>query len=167
MPLGELRRKDRVMSRKESEDCLAGTLVGRLGTADPEGMPYVVPMNFVYEPEGQTIFLHCARWGHRLENLAGNPLACFEVDEPGPLVPSGPYPCNTTQIYKSVICFGRASIVTDPAERDRALRMFVRKYVDRLTPGREYDPALPSAGSTVVIAFRIDRMTGKQRRPDA
>jgi len=164
MPLGELRRKDRALGTTESEELLARALVGRLGTVGVDGMPYVVPMNFVYDPRERTVFFHCARSGHRLENLASNPLACFEVDEPGALVASGPFPCDTGQVFKSVICFGRADLVTEPAERERVLRLFTVKYVDRLTPDRRYEPDMPSANSVAIIALHVERMTGKQRR---
>lgn len=163
MPLGELRKRNREMGEGESLSLLARALVGRLGTAGPEGMPYVVPMNFVYDPRRRTVFLHCAQGGHRLENLAGNPLACFEVDEYGPLVATGPNPCNTAQLYSSVICFGRAAIVTEEDERLRALRLLVQKYVDQLMPERRYEPEMPGAPATVVVALKVETMTGKQR----
>lgn len=163
MPLGELRKKNREMGAPESEELLGRALVGRLGTVGPDGMPYVVPMNFVYDPAVRTVFLHCANTGHRLDNLAHNPLACFEVDEPEAILATGTRACDTSQIYRSVICFGKAIVVSDREEKERALRLFVTKYVDGLMPERRYEPVLTTLDQTTVIALRVETMTGKKR----
>lgn len=151
------------MNALETEQCLARALVGRVGSAGPGGLPYVVPMNFVFDTPSRTVFLHCATSGHLLDNLTYNPQACFEVDEPGELIASGGQGCNTSQAYRSAICFGTARVVTEPKEKERALRLFLRKYVEQLMPGRSYDPELTTAEATTVIAVQVERMTGKQR----
>lgn len=163
MPEGELRRKDRETSRTDVQDCLDRALVGRVGTVRPDGGPYVVPMNFVFDPASKRVYLHCANTGHLLDNLAGNDRVCFEVDEPGELLATGPAGCDTSQAFQSVICFGRAHIVTGSTERDDALRIFVQKYVDRLMPNRVYDPEMKALDETTVIAIDVERMTGKRR----
>ncbi len=163
MAAGELRRKDREMSAVDTEECLAKAQVGRVGTVGPEGMPYVVPMNFAYDAANRTIFLHCATSGHLLDNLAVSPLACFEVDEPGEVIATGPDACSTSQIYRSAICFGRARIVDHGQEKERALNLLVHKYVDQLMPDRSYNPGLATLDATTVIVLSVERITGKQR----
>jgi uncharacterized protein len=160
-----MRRSDREMSVADSERLLGRALVGRIGTAGPDGMPYVTPMNFVYDAPNRALFLHCATSGHLLDNLRQSPLACFEVDEPGDVVATGPAACDTSHAYESVICFGRATVVPGDQERARALDLFVDKYVRRLMPEREYDPEMPPAemDRTEVIVVQVERMTGKRR----
>lgn len=161
-----MRRKDREMSPPQAEELLSRALVGRIGTVGPDGMPYVTPMNFVYDPTGRAIFFHCATTGHLLDNLAGNPSACFEADEPGDVIATGPGACDTSHAYRSVICFGRASVLSGEQERERALEMFVNKYVRRLMPDRKYEPEMPASemAQTEVIAMEVERMTGKERQ---
>jgi uncharacterized protein len=161
-----MRRKDREMSSIQSEQLLSRALVGRVGTAGPDGMPYVTPMNFVYDDPGRAIFFHCATAGHMLDNLNQNPQVCFEVDEAGDVVATGTAACDTSQIYHSVICFGHATVLSSEQERAIALEMFVEKYVRRLMPDREYDPEMSASeiSQTEVIMMRVDRMTGKQRQ---
>ncbi len=163
MPAGELRRKDRESSPVDTQGCLERALVGRVGTVSPDGEPYVVPMNFVFDSTSNRVFLHCATTGHLLDNLAANPRACFEVDEAGELLATGPSTCDTSQAYQSVICFGRAHVLTGNREREEALRLFVKKYVDRMMPHRKYDPAMKTLDATTVIAIEVERMTGKRR----
>jgi hypothetical protein len=55
--------------------------------------------------------------------------------------------------------------VPDPEEKEMALQLLVRKYVDELMPERRYDPELSTSDSVTVIALRVETMTGKQRKP--
>jgi len=165
MARGSPRRKDREMAAEDVDGLLGEALVGRVGTVDAHGMPYVVPLNFVYDRPSRTVFLHCATSGHLLENLANNPRVCFEVDEPGEIIATGPDGCSTSQVYRSVIAFGTAAIVQGREEKEAALRLFVQKYVDRLMPERQYDPSLNTTDATTVIAVRLETATGKSRPP--
>ena len=107
MTLGELRRSDRAMSEQDTVALLKRALVGRIGTVDADGTPYVVPLNFVYEDQGKRIHVHRARQsGHLTSNLQFSSKVSFEVDEPGPLVATGDAGCDTDQLYESVVCFG-------------------------------------------------------------
>jgi len=152
------------MAQEDSEALLAKALVGRVGSVGADGAPYVVPMNFVFEAATRTVFLHCADSGHLLENLATEPRVCFEVDEPGALIPTADVACGTSQVYRSVICFGRATVLSADAEKRHALEAFVHKYVDRLTPERQYDTEMTTYDSTIAIALEVETMTGKERR---
>jgi len=152
------------MAADECTRLLDTALVGRAATTDANGAPYVVPMNFVYVPLASTVFLHCAASGHLLDNLASNTRVCFEVDESGAVIASGGSACDTSQGYRSVICFGTARVIEDRAEKQQALDLFVQKYVDRLMPDRKYEPDLLTIDATAAIAIGVEKMTGKQRR---
>jgi nitroimidazol reductase NimA-like FMN-containing flavoprotein (pyridoxamine 5'-phosphate oxidase superfamily) len=164
MAFGKLRRSDRVMSEGDSKALLHRALVGRIGTVDAEGRPYVVPLNYVFEGQPRRIHLHLAKQpGHLASNLEFSPRVCFEVDEPGPLIATGETVCETSQGYESVICFGRAHTVTDERERTRVARLLVRKYVDGQMPGRSYQPDLALLGIVDFVTVEIEVMTGKRR----
>ena len=164
MVVSRLRRSDRAMSEEDSVALLRRALVGRIGTVDADGMPYVVPLNFVYEHQPHRIHLHLARQpGHLASNLSLSSKACFEVDEPGPLIATGQAGCETSQVYESVICFGRAQVVSDERERMRIARLFVRKYLDQHMQGRSYKPELVALESVEFVTVEIEVMTGKRR----
>ena len=166
MEVGYLRRSDRAMSEQDSVALLQRALVGRIGTVDADGTPYVVPLNFVYENEGRRIHLHRARQpGHLASNLGFSSKVCFEVDEPGPLVATGDAGCNTDQAYESVVCFGRAAVVSDEREKERIARLFLRKYVDGHMPGRSYDPELVWLAAVEFVTIEIALVTGKRCSP--
>lgn len=164
MILGEMRRKDRLMSHEDNVALLERAWVCRVGTADLEGMPYVTPMNFIYEPDKATIYLHGARHvGHMQRNLLANPKVCVEIDEPGPVIATGAYGCNTSQLFESVVIFGVARFVEDTAERTIILNRFIDRYIHGLMPDREFNPELNLFSSTTAIAIAIQVMTGKRR----
>jgi hypothetical protein len=162
METGNLRRTDRAMSEEDSVALLQRALVGRIGTVDAEGTPYVVPLNFVYEEEGRRVHFHLARGpGHLSSNLSFSPKACFEVDEFGAFVATGDAGCDTDQQFESVVCFGRAAVVPDEAESERIARLFFRKYVDQNMSGRSYDPELVWLAAVQFFTVQVDVMTGK------
>jgi nitroimidazol reductase NimA-like FMN-containing flavoprotein (pyridoxamine 5'-phosphate oxidase superfamily) len=151
------------MSDEDSEALLHRALVGRIGTVDAEGRPYVVPLNYVFEGQPHRIHLHLAKQtGHLASNLEFSPRVCFEVDEPGPLIATGETACETGHAYESVVCFGRAHTVTDKRERTRVARLLARKYVDEHMPGRPYEPALPLLSIVHFVTVEIEVMTGKR-----
>ncbi len=152
------------MSDEDSAALLHRALVGRIGTVDAEGTPYVVPLNFVFDRDSRRIHLHFAKQpGHLAANLKFSPKVCFEVDEPGPLIATGETACETSHAYESVVCFGRAHVVADERERTRAAGLFVQKYVDGHMPGRSYKAGLPLLSTVEFATVEIEIMTGKRR----
>ena len=73
----QMRRKEYTMSYDEILEALKGQDHGFLGTVGEDGLPYVVPLNYIYH-DGYIIF-HCALEGHKLDNIRHNPQVCFTV----------------------------------------------------------------------------------------
>ena len=124
-----MRRKDReITDRTEMEAILAGAMVCRVAMADGTE-PYVVPLCFAYVADDNAIYFHSAREGKKIDMLARNPRCCVEVDIcDGPIPDKSP--CNWEFRYKSVICAGMASVLTNPDEKNRALGCIIRHYGD-------------------------------------
>jgi nitroimidazol reductase NimA-like FMN-containing flavoprotein (pyridoxamine 5'-phosphate oxidase superfamily) len=164
MTLGKLRRADRAMSEEDTLALLHRALVGRIGSVDADGRPYVVPLNFVYEHPTRRIHLHLSKDpGHLVANLSFSSKVCFEVDEPGPLLATGETGCETSQAYESVICFGQAQVMSDEQERERIARLFVRKYVDEHMPDRSYKQELIPLSIVEFVTVEVGVMTSTRR----
>ncbi len=154
------------MHRKEKEisdarildSLLEQAVVLRLGMCD-QGRPYIVPLNFVYDAPGKRIFLHCAPQGMKIDMLRANPNVCFEVDEDAEvLTPEDPAKaCGHGMRYRSVIGFGTARFIEDPAEKEAGLRLLTNKHV-----AGEYSFSAKAVAATTVIEISIESMTGKQ-----
>ena len=152
----EPRRKERRMKTSRDMELLLERMpVGRLAVTTEDG-PYVVPVNYLFF-EGK-IYVHSGQAGRKMEALQADSRVCFLVDDVGPQV-VWEQGCGISQIYESVICFGKAEFEEDPVEKRRILEAMVRKFV----PADQSFPALkdPNIARTAVIRIVIESMSGK------
>jgi nitroimidazol reductase NimA-like FMN-containing flavoprotein (pyridoxamine 5'-phosphate oxidase superfamily) len=150
----EMRRNDKEMDMEETKSFLRDARVGRLAMSNDDE-PYVVPINFVYFKE--KIYFHCANEGQKIGYLSANSRVCFEVDEfLG--VRKGWTPCTSTVKYRSVIAFGKASLIEDVGLKKEALRRLGKKY-GGVSSG-SFDEGMFER--TLLVAIAVERMTGKQ-----
>lgn len=129
----------------------------RLAMVD-EGRPYVVPLNFARE--GDTLWLHCASAGRKLECLRRDPAVCVEVDHfLGIAEGSDSDPCSGwTARYESVIGFGVAEIAGDEQDKVHGLLAIMRKFSGRGAWTFSQD----MLGKIAVVRVRLGSLTGKR-----
>ncbi|MCF6159037.1 MAG: pyridoxamine 5'-phosphate oxidase family protein [wastewater metagenome] len=153
-----VRRKDKkITDKNEIEYILSTATVGRLGTC-AHGIPYITPMNFVYDKETSKVYLHCAHEGKKLDNIRVNPNVCFEVEDVKHIIVKQPT-CGSSVAYKSVIMFGSIRMLTDSATKNAALRKLADKYAPQ-------NPEVPFTdvmlNRTNVLEIEIVEITGKR-----
>ena len=110
----DIRRTDRALTTDEAREILARAEHGVLATVGEDGWPYAVPLNHVLA--GDLLYLHCAGEGHKLENISHEERVSFCA-----VASAAVLPARLSTLYESAIAFGRASLVTDPEEKRRAL----------------------------------------------
>ena len=93
------------MSSPEASSVLQRVGYGHLGCAK-ENQPYVIPVYYVYDPPG--LYIYTTR-GMKTEFIASNPAVCLQVEG-----------VRDAHIWKIVIVIGRAGLLTDSAEREKA-----------------------------------------------
>ncbi len=153
----EPRRTERRMkTSKDMEILLKRMPVGRLAVVTEDG-PYVVAVNYVFF-EG-SIYFHSSQTGRKMEALHADPRVCFLVDEVGPQV-LWDQGCGISQVYKSVICFGKAELVEAPSEKRRVFEKMVQKYVPSSYPVSPLTDQNIQRAAVVRIA--IESMSGKE-----
>jgi hypothetical protein len=128
--------------------------VCRLGMCR-DNIPYVVPMNFAHREN--TIYLHAALEGKKLDIIRANPLVCFEVEHRTEIV-SSRAACNWGMRFYSIIGWGNASIIEDAAGKASALNIIMEKYAGRA----DFSFSEDSLEKVVVIMIRITEMTAKK-----
>jgi uncharacterized protein len=124
-----------------------------------DGQPYCTPT--LYWREGTRLYWHGSSASRMLRNLSAGEPACLTVTHLDSLVLAR---CgfNHSADYRSVMAFGRAKVVDDVDEKERALLMMV----DRLFPNRTQQ-LRPSSKqeikATAVITMEIERASAKIR----
>ena len=152
----EPRRKDRtIKTSREMELVLEQMPVGRLAVTTGDG-PYVVAVNYLFF-DG-SIYFHSGLSGRKMEALRADSRVCFLVDEIGPQV-LWEQGCGISQIYKSVICFGKAELVESPLEKRAILERMVQKYVPSRYPHSPMKDQ--NIEKTAVVRIVIESMSGK------
>ncbi len=128
----------------------------------------MVPMNFAYvpgdgpasgagAPPGRLVF-HTGP-GRKSAALELDPYVCVAVTADGTFV-QGPSPCEDGFSFRSVLLEGRARLIEDPGERDRALRAIVAKH-DPEGVTKPFDEA--ALARTLVYTVEIDTISYRER----
>src|SRR5262249_38606142 len=94
-----------------------------------DGQPYVIPT--IHAREGETLYLHGAKGNRTLRALADGTACCVTVSLVDELVLARAALHHSLN-YRSVMLLGTAREVTDPDEKQRALRA----VVEHIAPGR-------------------------------
>lgn len=122
-----------------------------------DGKPCVIPTG--YARVGETLYLHGST-GSRL-GLHPNTDVCVTVTLLDGIVLARSAFHHSFQ-YRSVVAYGRTRAVTDPAEKDAALRA----VIDHIVPGRSRTVRFGNArelAATVVLALPLAEVSAKVR----
>lgn len=151
----EMRRKEKMMSRKETVKVLEESSYGCLATIGPNGYPYSVPLNYAYQ--NGAIYLHSAPQGEKIDNIRFNNKVTFSVVNYIKIIPE-----KFDTEYDSAVVFGKAYEVDGEREKNEALVLLIKKYSpDCLEQGLEY---IAKVKDVAVIKIVIEHMTGKRGR---
>ena len=123
------------------------------------GQPFVIPM--LYARDGERVLLHGSVASRLINALADGIEACVAVTHLDGLVLARSHFHHSVN-YRSVVLFGRAVALTDPAAKSAALT----RFVDALLPGRSGDSRPPDPtelAATTVLAMEIADASAKVR----
>jgi len=156
-----MRRTDRAISDDaEIADLLRRADICRIATSVND-QPFINANTFWYD--GERIFFHTATEGRTLTNIRHNPRVCLEVDWVGRWLPAKTA-LEFSVEYTGVVVFGRARLLEDNGEKERALQGLLDKYFPDLAPGTDYRPITPGELKvTAVFAIDIEAWSGKRK----
>ena len=158
-PRGQMHRRQRLMSDVDAREFLKVQKVAHVGTVDPPGWPYVVPMIYVYEG-GDRLYLHTGNHrGHFLRNIDHDPRVCMEAGEMGPVHRGQPFACNSALVFTSVIIFGRVCVLDDRARKTWFFDQVLAKYGQ---PDWTFSPGYPRLDRIILYEQQIEIVTGKR-----
>ena len=151
----EMRRKRQQLTEAECVEILKRNTSGVLAVLGDDAYPYAVPISYVYD--GNALYFHCARSGHKLDAIKSCEKVSFCVIDRDEVVPQ-----KYTTYFRSVIIFGRASVVEDDDEMRTAIEKLAIKYnpTDNKT-NRDFTIKKEYALMRIV-RIDIDHLTGKE-----
>lgn len=154
MEFREMRRKKQQLGRGECEAVLDRGTAGVLAVTGDGGYPYPVPLSYVRD--GDRLYFHSAPAGHKIDAIERDGRAAFCVIDQDQVVAD-----KYTTYFRSVMAFGTARILEDPAERRRALDLLAAKYAPDDAEGRQAE-ADKLFDRTCMVELAIEHLTGKE-----
>jgi nitroimidazol reductase NimA-like FMN-containing flavoprotein (pyridoxamine 5'-phosphate oxidase superfamily) len=150
-------RTKNITLRSEMDAVIHRCEVCYLGMTDDEGHPYVLPFNFAYE--GNTVYLHSAQEGTKMNILRKHPAVCiaFSTDH-AMRHTSDNVACSYGMKYRSVLVHGEVVFIPDFEEKQRVLSLVMKKYTGR----DDFSYSAPSVNEVCVYKVDILKITGRE-----
>lgn len=124
-----------------------------------DGQPYVIPT--LYARVGDAIYFHGSVASRMLRNLKDGVPVCITVTLADGIVLARSV-FNHSMNYRSVVALGKATEVSDPAEKFEALHAFTEKVL----PGRWADARHPNEQelkATSILRLPLNEVSAKTR----
>ena len=150
----KMRRFNQQISDSECIEILKNTKRGVLSLIGDDGYPYGFPIDHWYCEDDGKIYFHGAKEGHKIDSIKTCGKASYCVYDEG-YRKEGDWALN----IKSVITFGRISLVEDEEKAREICTALVRKFTDdEEYLEKELKNALPRVQC---LEFAPEHMTGK------
>ena len=147
------RKESQIKEISEIEGIIRKATVCRIALCEND-KPYLVPVCFGYADH--TLYFHSAPEGKKLDILRKNNNVCFEMEIDTSAVENDKA-CAWSFRYKSVIGYGKALFVKDPALKQKALEIILSQYSNR-----KFEIPENELRKTEVLKVEIDEITGKK-----
>ena len=154
--LPEYKREDEFI-----KEILQRGIIGHVAHSSGD-QPFITPTNFWYDELNHRIIFHSNVTGRIRSNLENQPKVCFETSEYGRFLPSNAALEFSIQ-YRSVMVFGKVTLISDPDDQRRVLTALLAKYFPKMHSGVEYRPITDKElAHTSVYAIEIESWSGKE-----
>jgi hypothetical protein len=151
-----LRRSDKALEdRAELVRILKGQKHVTLALC-ADDRPYLVTMNHGYDEQEHCLYFHCAPVGKKVDIMRANPRVWGQALEDG-----GYLDGECDHAYRTVQFEGRAELVTDLAEKRRALALMIEQLESspESVKARTLEPE--KVAGVCIVRVRLGEMTGK------
>ena len=151
----EMRRKRQQLTETECAEILKKKTFGVLAVSGDDGYPYSVPLSYVYD--NGSVYFHCAKSGHKLDAIKACDKVSFCVVDQDLVVPT-----EYTTYFRSVITFGRASILVDENEIRSAIEKLAVKYYSNDSKDNRDSAIEKEYKAMCMVKIHIEHMSGKE-----
>lgn len=149
----EMRKKNREISKESAYDVIRNSEYGFLATVSEDGSPYCIAVSHALV--GNDIYFHCAREGHKIDNIVRDSRVCFSAVGKTNILPE-----KFTVEYESAVAFGRAEFLEEREEKLSAILKICEKYTPQQMENAEVY-ARKEIDAMHICRIRIEHITGK------
>ncbi|MCD7921180.1 MAG: pyridoxamine 5'-phosphate oxidase family protein [Clostridiales bacterium] len=150
----DMRRRKQLVSDNECREILRSEKRGVLSVIGDDGYPYGVPIDFYYDEDENTLYLHGAKQGHKIDAIKNCDKVSFTTWNRGSQK-DGDWAFYIT----SVIVMGKAELIDDSDTVFEKAHKLAGKYYPS---EEEIEAEWKRDGKNVqMIAVHIQHMTGK------
>ncbi len=150
-----MRRFKQALDEKECIELLKTEKRGVLSVLGDGGYPYGIPLDHWYCQEDGRLYFHCAKEGHKLDAVKACDKVSYCVFDKGYTVGD-----DWALHVKSVVIFGRMSIVEDEEKKREICTELVRKFTDdEAYLKAEFEKAFPRV---CCLCLTPEHMSGKK-----
>ena len=125
-----------------------------------EDKPYLVSLNYSYDPAKRCFYFHCARSGRKIDVLSANPFVWGQVVEDLGYVQG-----ECEYGYRSVMFEGKVTFIDDLAEKRKALEEMIESYEPRPDEAKKEFIQQGSLEKVCIGRIQVLSMTGKESIP--
>jgi len=119
--------------------------------------PYLVTVNYGFDPEERCFYFHCAAEGKKLDIIRSNPVVWCQVFEDRGYVQT-----ECEHHFRTVQFRGEAEVLTDIDEIRTALTLLIEQQEDDPDPVKERLLAKVKPGMLSVVRVRVGEFSGKR-----
>lgn len=130
---------------------------GVLALAGDGGWPYAVPLSYAFD--GEKLYFHCAREGHKLDAIRREARASFCVVDRDDVKPA-----EYTSYFRSVIIFGRVRVLEDEAQMRAAIELLARRYFPEDSAENRRRAIEREWAGLCMLEMDIEHMSGKEAK---
>ena len=150
-----MRRSRQALGVDACRDVLARGASGVLALLGDGGWPYAVPMSYAFD--GEKLYFHCAREGHKLDAIRREARASFCVVDRDDVKPA-----EYTSYFRSVIIFGRVRVLEDEAQKRAAIELLARRYFPEDSAENRRRAIEREWAGLCMLEMDIEHMSGKE-----
>ena len=152
-----MRRSAQALGVDACREVLSRGTSGVLALLGDGGWPYAVPMS--YALDGEKLYFHCAREGHKLDAIRREARASFCVVDRDDVKPA-----EYTSYFRSVIIFGRVRVLEDEAQMRAAIELLARRYFPEDSAENRRRAIEREWAGLCMLEMDIEHMSGKEAK---
>ena len=150
-----MRRSGQALGMDACKEVLSRGTSGVLALLGDGGWPYAVPMSYAFD--GEKLYFHCAREGHKLDAIRREARASFCVVDRDDVKPA-----EYTSYFRSVIIFGRVRVIEDEAQMRAAIELLARRYFPEDSAENRRRAIEREWAGLCMLEMDIDHLSGKE-----